>query len=175
MQVLASQLAISGIDFDFENDYSADAQTAVTELTTFCTALGLFVTYCPYEQEQFWIDAQTAAVNASGSVAWWNLQCYPGLGNSPDGWLPLIQSNAQAMGVSDPAAFLVPGTTTSQTLSAAQQQFSQWAGATSGLNGGFIWQFGDLLTTAWAGAVTNGLANPTSSAAADSRLHQTGG
>lgn len=72
----------------------------------------------------------------------------------------MIQTNAQAMGVSDPVAFLVPGTGTTQGAAMAQQQFSEWAYATPGLNGGFIWQFGDIMTTTWADAVTNGLAKP---------------
>jgi len=176
MGVLSSTLGITGIDFDFEGFYDADAQGAVTAFTTFCNALGLFVTYCPYEQEQFWIDAQTAAVSTSnGSVAWWNLQCYPDLPNSPEGWLPAIQANAPAMGVSDPTTFLVPGTVASQGTVAATQQFSQWAGATQGLNGGFIWQFGNLVPAStnpcppWADAVIDGLANPTSSATVPAR------
>jgi hypothetical protein len=166
MIVLASQLALSGIDFDFEpqgeNAYSTQQAELVAQFTRFCNSVGLGVTYCPYTQEPWWIQAQVLA--GPGTAAWWNLQCYAGV--TPDGWLPLIQQNATAMGVADPAAFIVAGAGTSQSPTATQQLFSQWAGAAPGLNGGFIWQFGQIesaeLTDAYASAVVNGIQQATS-------------
>ncbi len=164
--VLKSELGISGIDFDFEPDgYATEQQGVVTSFTNFCNSLDLFVTYCPFFSEQWWVDAQIAAVSNSGSVAWWNLQCYAGgFGNTPANWLSLIKDNAVAMGVSNPAAFIVPGTDTSQTPQATQAVFAAWAGGAPGLNGGFIWQFGVIESESsvddYANAVANGIANP---------------
>jgi hypothetical protein len=160
MEVLASELAISGIDFDFEpGSYSGELQDVVTEYTNFCSDLNLGVTYCPYTAEQWWVDAQIEA--KAGSVAWWNLQCYGGgTGNTPAGWLPAIQRNAEAMGVSDPAAFIVPGAPTSGPV-ATQELFSQWASGSPGLKYGFIWQFGNIesedLMDAYGHAVLDGI------------------
>lgn len=165
MEVLASELAISGIDFDFEpSNYSSDLQAVVTQYTNFCAALDLGVTYCPYVSEQWWIEAQIAA--GPGSVAWWNLQCYGGgVGNTPAGWLPSIQQNAAAMGVSDPAAFIVPGTGTSQSPEATRELFSQWASGAPGLKYGFIWQFGNIegasLLNAYGNSVVDGIESAT--------------
>ena len=171
MTVLTQTLMIQAIDFDFEpGDYTTALQTVVTQFTELCYHLSLGVTYCPYLSEQWWIDAQINAFKELGDnvVLWWNVQCYPDLGNSPAGWLPLVQQNAKAMGVSDPTAFIVPGTTTSLTQAQAQTQFSDWAGATPDLNAGFMWQFGDMIpnnsAASYMNAVIQGLQNPTMAA-----------
>jgi hypothetical protein len=164
--VLKSELGISGIDFDFEpNGYTTVQQGVVTSFTNFCNNLGLLVTYCPFVNEQWWVDAQIAAVTNGGTVACWNLQCYAGgFGNTPANWLSPIQDNAAAMGVSNPATFIVPGTDTSQTPQATQAVFAAWAAGAPGLNGGFIWQFGVIESESsvddYANAVVNGIANP---------------
>jgi hypothetical protein len=168
--VLTDTLSIIGIDFDFEpSDYSPEMQTVVTEFTTFCWNLDLDVTYCPYANEQWWIDAQINAVTKSPgySPLWWNIQCYPDLGNSPEGWLPLIQTNASAMNVLDPEDFVVPGTSTSLTVSQVQAQFSTWAQAMPGLMAGFVWQFGNMIAdnsvASYMNAVVQGIESPSSS------------
>jgi hypothetical protein len=165
MKVLTSTLAISGIDFDFEPDsYSSEIQAVVAQYTTFCNDLGLTVTYCPYVYEQWWVDAQIAAVQAGGSVAWWNLQCYSGgQGNTPASWEPTIEANAQAMGVTDVATFIVPGCDTSGGPAGVEVTVSGWAAGAPGLDGAFVWQLGDIVSSGgsvpqYASAVASGLA-----------------
>lgn len=167
LTVLKQQLGLTGVDFNFQphgpGSYSSAQQTVVAQFTTFCNQLGLEVTYCPYTNQSWWIGAQTAAVTAGGKVAWWNLQCY-GLGtaNTPATWLPLIQQNATAMGVADPATFLVPGLAADLDTQQVIATLTQFAEAAPGLDGAFIWQLGDIAAqgsppASFAGAIIEGL------------------
>lgn len=166
MGVLQSELAISGIDFDFEpGEYGQEQQQVVTEFTTFCNDLGFFVTYCPFTEESFWIGSQIDAVNAGGSVAWWNLQCYGsgGGGNTPGEWAaPIGPTTAAAMNVDDVGTFIAGSAQVNDnTPSGVQQQFSQFAAGLTAFNGGFLWQFGDVVDGGgplgpWATAIEAG-------------------
>lgn len=167
LTVLKQQLSLTGIDFDFEPSgsgaYGSDQQTTVAQFTAFCNQLGLDVTYCPYTNQQWWIDTQTSAVAAGGKVRWWNLQCYDrGSTNTPAAWLPLIQQNATAMGVADPTTFLVPGVAANGGTQVVIATLTRFAEAAPGLNGGFIWQLGAMgkagaTPASFAGAVIAGL------------------
>jgi hypothetical protein len=158
-----NQMAMVGIDFDFEGPYGSDQQWTVTQFTNFVDDLGLIVTYCPYTFETFWVDAQNAATAA---VSWWNLQVYGGA--DPNQWATGLNG---AKGVPDPAAFLVAGYSIDggATPSQVQASISQAATAVPGLGGAFIWQMADIETSSgtytvsdYAQAVINGLASESS-------------
>jgi hypothetical protein len=114
--------------------------------------MGLAVTYAPYEEEQFWLEAQAQAFTNAGErpvVAWYNLQNYAGgAGNVPSQWVQAIRDfGPDKLGVTDPPAFIVPGFQCCQAGGCPediQNTFAQLTQADPGINGGFIWQLGDI-------------------------------
>jgi hypothetical protein len=171
IQILAQNLSISGVDFDFEpSEYSETNGETVVAFTNFVNELGLQVTYCPYMVEQFWLDAQAQAYANAGSsqpvVSWYNLQCYSGgAGNSPADWVQAIESyGASKLGIDNPAAFIVAGYDLQGGPSGVQDRFALLTRSDPGINGGFLWQLGDMVNLGpnavaeYGAAVANGLA-----------------
>ena len=157
LMFVQNQMAMVGIDFDFEGPYGSDQQWTVTQFTNFVADLGFVVTYCPYIIEPFWVAAQN---DAAAPVAWWNLQVYGGA--DPATWAAGLTG---AKGVPNPAAFLVAGYSidNGQSPSDIQTSVAQAANAVPGLGGAFVWQMVDIGKTTYtvsdyAQAVIKGLA-----------------
>lgn len=90
--------AFDGIDMDCEDIYDLPSFVAFCDLMI---GLGFDITFCPYQDPQFW-NAALAKVSTAhrGAVKWWNLQCYDGgAGNNPQDWWP---ANAQP-------GYIIPG------------------------------------------------------------------
>ena len=156
-QALASQLFIDGIDLDLEADSSKapyshpyDYYTdTVVQLTQMLNGLGLEVTYCPYTDQDFWLNclAQVYQNNQQQLVNWFNLQCYDGgAGNTQKEWANAIQTYGSSLGVNTPAAFVVPGYSTPDCPSTIESLFSDSQIMETGINGGFIWNYGGIVT-----------------------------
>lgn len=190
-QALATSLYIDGIDFDLEansspppygHSYSYYTDTVV-QLTLMLKGLGLEATYCPYMDENFWLNCMAQVYSQNNNqqvVSWWNLQCYAGgSGNSPSDWVTQMKNYPSPLGVSNPAAFIVPGywcqngTNCDQgdCPNTIQQTFAGLTKTDNGINGGFIWNSGDIFSCensgqcggssmtpqAYAQAIINGL------------------
>ena len=187
-EALASQLYIDAIDLDLEagsspppysHNYSYYTDTVV-QLTEMLNSLGLKVTYCPYTAQSFWLDctAQVYKNNQQQLVSGWNLQCYAGgAGNTQASWVSAIQNCKSPLGISDPAAFVVPGYATPECPGAIQSTFSNSKIMAAGIDGGFIWNYGGIVadqasgtcapnnsTADYANAIINGIAKLSSSA-----------
>ncbi len=191
-QALASSLYIDGIDFDLEANSSPPPYghsypyytDTVVQLTLMLNGLGLEATYCPYMAEDFWLNcmAQVYAKNNNQQiVSWWNLQCYAGGGgNDPKQWVTQMENYPSSkLGVGSPAAFIIPGywcqngsnCDQGDCPSTIQQTFAGLTKNDNGINGGFIWNSGDIFScessgqcsgnsmtpAAYAQAVINGL------------------
>src|SRR5689334_9660029 len=155
-QALISQLYIDGIDLDLEADsspppyghpYSYYTDTVV-QLTQMLNGLGLEVTFCPYTASNFWLKcmAEIYQQNQQQLVNWWNLQCYAGGGgNTQTQWVGYIQNYGSPLGISDPAAFVVPGYSTPDCPSTIESNFSNSQIMCAGIQGGFIWNYGGIV------------------------------
>ncbi|MGN6182893.1 MAG: hypothetical protein ACTHQM_04490 [Thermoanaerobaculia bacterium] len=153
---LSSALNIQGYDFDDEDYFETPTSNApgpVVELTNILADNNhMIITWCPYfGQTSFWNPAlqlvyQNDQQNGlAQSVQWWNLQCYSGgFGNDPGTWASSLPTNA---GIASPQQFIVPGLDTSGGTSAVQSQFASWKSTDAGLNGGFMWNSGDIFAS----------------------------
>jgi hypothetical protein len=112
-KALRDALSLDGVDIDYEGGYSPTDQAIITELTCRLAQEGIQTTYCPYENESWWLDCAAAAYAQLGKqpVRWMNLQCYDGGGgNDPAAWVKEVaRYPASKLGIADPAAFVVPG------------------------------------------------------------------
>lgn len=166
-QALAQSLSIDGIDFDLEAiQYPYDHYTdTVVQLTAMLNSLNLEVTYCPYTEESFWLGCLAQVYKNRGTqiVSWFNLQCYAGgAGNTPSQWVAAVKASAKLNGVDNPAAFVVPGLWCVNSSSGncnsgdcpatIQETFAGYTASDPGITGGFIWQYGDILTCESSGA-----------------------
>lgn len=186
---LAAALPIDGFDFDLEEfPLSGYADTVVGMSIKFHDLFGARISYAPYNSPDFWVSCLQQAYkekkNEVQVVDWFNLQCYSGgAGNDPSVWVNDIK-NAGDTGVSDAAAFVVPGYSSVAPPNCspdpavgvfcptdAQNQFYDLAKNTDpGITGGFIWNFGQIVSCqgfstctgaitprAYAQAIINGL------------------
>lgn len=165
-QQLIYVLGVDGIDFDLEmpDPLSYEPMTdVVVQLTEMLGSMGLQVTYCPYTVQDFWLDclAQVCAdQQGTQIVQWLNLQCYDGgAANQPKGWINAIATYKKPLGIGDPDAFVVPGYATVRPSSncasndsahylcpgQVSHRFSGLKARISGLSGGFLWQYADIL------------------------------
>jgi hypothetical protein len=157
---LKSALSIDGIDIDLEANSSKPPRThdypyytdTLVALAGMLDSIGLTTTFCPYTASDFWIDclAKIYAVNDSRQlVSAMNLQCYDGgAGNTQSDWVGYLQQSSQPLGIDDPAAFVVPGYDAEQTPpSALESTFADSSQMTTGIVGGFVWNFGEVLET----------------------------
>ncbi|HEU0300006.1 MAG TPA: hypothetical protein VFR37_11140 [Longimicrobium sp.] len=149
-------IGVTGIDMDLEPG-AAGAYgfipysyfgAAVVQLTTLLRNLALRVTYCPYEQTQFWIDCLAASYgfNNVQPVSWLNLQCYSGgTGNTQAQWVAALNQSGTPLGISDTDAFVVPGYSPAETCPAAlQATFADSSQMTSGVAGGFLYGYQNI-------------------------------
>jgi hypothetical protein len=145
---------IDGIDMDCEETYDGPSFVA------FCNMLigmGLDITFCPYERQNFWTAARVEIEKAHpGSVKWWNLQCYDGGGsNNPQNWAP----------ASAPPGYIIAG----DWVRAWDPKYSRWFGDCPTnmtqkfasfakqpcVGGGFVWSL-DLIRDSMKNVGTRG-------------------
>jgi hypothetical protein len=164
---------IDGIDLDDETLYD---ETTTVQFCQMLAELGYSVTFCPYTNTSFWVDC-LSQLNASnpGLVTGFNLQCYAGgASNTPGPWIDAI---AEQMGPDFPAStFVFPGLwcrngndcASGECPDGISERFTAWK--SSGIDGGFIWLYDDILhcensgicpgpmnAAAYAGAIVKGL------------------
>lgn len=151
LEALSAAFPVTAVDFDYESQtgYTDPEAKMIVDLTLKVSSLGMGVTYCPYMDIPFWMKCLQQSYQQNGNVQpvlWMNLQCYAGgAGNDPTDWITAVE-NANA-GVADAGAFVVPGYWVaggegSTCPSELQSIFEGLAG--TGIDGGFLWNSGDL-------------------------------
>lgn len=187
---LATALPIDGFDFDME-EWDADYTTAVVDMTKNLHGINnMAITYCPYNNIPFWLNALAQVYTQNNNqqiVSAFNLQCYAGgSGNQPGQWVSQINGYSSPLGITNPAAFVIPGFWCANPGTGCQSQSIQGVlcpsqmqstfygftqpGSDPGINGGFVWNSGDLFScestaqcggpatpAAYALAIANGL------------------
>jgi len=169
--------AIDGIDLDDEE--SPYNKETIVGFSQMLHTLGCQVTFCPYNNQDFWINCLYALNSKTPDlVTGFNLQCYAGgAGNDPQVWINAIK---QKMGPRFPAAaFVYPGLacrSKDQDKRCMQgdcpdditSKLKRWK--STGIQGGFIWLYDDIQkcsdsgscpgrmdTAAYAGAILKAL------------------
>lgn len=183
---LLQHVPADGFDFDLEEfPYSSFTNTIVDFALLLHKNFGSFITFCPYNREDFWIECLGliyARNKASQIVKWINLQCYAGgETNIPAYWINTLSKSASVTGIADAAAFVVPGywcfslPYSDNCPDDIRRIFENQKATIPGLSGGFIWNSTDIINNqkntapcgcpmnmqAYANAVLDGLtANP---------------
>jgi hypothetical protein len=165
MAGVQAQTDIDGFDWDLEQNYE-EFTDLIVELTRWANGLGLMVTAAPYQNNTFWTDVlKKTNTGGSAGFSWWNLQLYGGA-YYPD-WVTYLDGL-----VPNPQSFLVPGYSVSMGSSPTdvQNDLSQLQSSYSSLDGGFIWQYEDIIKNGYtaaqyASAISTGLGSPISKSA----------
>jgi hypothetical protein len=157
---------IDGLDWDLEQDYDQFTDLLVT-LTKWANTEGMMVTAAPYDAyyETFWTGVlKQTNTGGSAGFSWWNLQLYGGAIYSD--WVGYINGL-----VPNPESFLVPGYSVNQgaTPSSVENDLSQIQQSFPSLDGGFIWQYEDIIKAGYtpaqyASAIATGLGGKIASA-----------
>lgn len=168
---LMDALPIDGFDYDLEYNGSCGQYTHLTqtvvELSLLFQSYGSgYVTFCPFNCEDFWLNCMAEIVEKNQqwthaqAVQWWNLQTY-GPYVSPAAWAQAMTTyGVKKLGITDPSAFIAPGYSIEQL---SQPSDLQTAVEQQGVTGGaWIWNSGYLFESAyapsdWAHAIINGL------------------
>jgi hypothetical protein len=147
---------IEFIDFDceeFDSSYYSDFSWTETVIAfgNMLKKIGFSMTLCPYIFQTDWMDIlKSLYVSSAPTVVWMNLQCYDGGGgNDPGDWANAV--NGTNLGI-DGASFTVPGLWCCNTAKpydgstppAVESQFATWK-QTTALQGGFMWNYDDIL------------------------------
>lgn len=165
-KVLVDNLPIDGFDFDLEESPLNNYTDIIVDLSLEFGNWGRFVTFCPFCQEDFWLNCLKRIYdkNSNQLVRWFNLQCYSGgSGNDPKAWADSIKNYPSPLGIEDSAAFVIPGYCCQNgTPDNIQLNFSTLKTSDPGINGGFIWNSGDIFNSKYipkdyAQAIINGL------------------
>lgn len=161
---VADWLGLDGFDFDCEETVSDDTIAVMAELLA-PVGRSHIITFCPYTDPDTWLARLQLVYARHGRqlVSWWNLQCYAGgSSNDPGDWIELLRNSPEPIGVTDYAAFIVPGFATDENggpsgICTTLQKYQQLK-----LSGAFVWNSGGVLETdnsaaQYAKAVANGL------------------
>jgi hypothetical protein len=148
---------IDGLDWDLEQDYGKFTGLIV-DLTQWANSLGMMVTAAPFQDQQFWTKVlKQTNTGGSAGFSWWNLQLYGGADYGQ--WVNYLKGL-----VPNPQAFLVPGfnVLAGSTPSVVQSSLSQLESSYPGLDGGFIWQYENIIkggytASQYAAAIAAGL------------------
>lgn len=134
--------AIDGIDLDCEDLYDQPSFNAFCQMLV---DIGFALTFCPYTNEPFWVNALQAVQQFERApVKWWNLQCYDGGGgNDPQAWANAI--GAQMVGFPT-AGFILAGADAGGGPQGVKSLISGFAGEPS-LGGGFLWNLDEILAS----------------------------
>lgn len=179
--VALKALGISGIDLDLEpaggqviHDYPYYIGP-LAQLITMIAGLGLSTTFCPYQNENFWLVLLAAVCAQNGGtqpVTSMNVQCYSGgAGNTQSGWIEAMKkfpalgigmavTVEETFGISDPASFVVPGfgvMSSGQPLcpSAFQQALTAKGFAQKGITAAYLFNYANIQTIQQDGSCPN--------------------
>lgn len=140
---------IDGIDFDDEELY--EVETTVP-FATMLYEVGFNVTFCPYSNEEFWIECLSLLeAKQPGLVIGFNLQCYAGgEGNEPGPWIEAIEAKMRPG--FDAKSFVRPGLwgrhgrecQEGECPETIEVKIGGWSGS-SGITGAWVWQLDELL------------------------------
>ncbi len=173
------------VDFDceeFESGYYPDYSWKQT-LTAFGSMLkeiGFSLTFCPYGDVSDWMHVlKSLYVPREPTVLWMNLQCYDGGGyNDPADWIAAV--NDTGLGING-ASFTVPGLWCCNTSNpvcgsippTVKDRFTAWKNDEKiALQGGFIWNYDDILANQSSTACDQNYTGPKSSLAYQNALMQ---
>ena len=175
-------LGFTGIDLDLEpapvegnpnqiyHDYPYYIG-GVAQLIAMATEVGLDVTCCPYENEDFWLALLATAYTQSNGgqpVKSMNVQCYWDLSNTQTQWIDEMNSFAtessyasggsvsSVFGISDPASFIAPGfgvnvNGVGQCPPYFEQQLTAGGFAANGISSAFLFIYSNIQAVQQAG------------------------
>jgi hypothetical protein len=179
--VALKALGVTGIDLDLEpsggkviHDYPYYIGP-LAQLITMIAGLGLGTTFCPYQNENFWLVLLAAVYTQNGGqqpVKSMNVQCYSGgAGNTQTAWIDVLNqfpdlqtgmatTASEALGISDPASFVVPGlglmlSGQPQCPSALQQALTAKGFAQKGITGAYLFNYANIQSIQQSGSCPN--------------------
>ncbi|MAX79974.1 MAG: hypothetical protein CL843_07345 [Crocinitomicaceae bacterium] len=142
------------MDVEYPDGKPSNAQAAFIAFCEMWIEAGFGITFCPYEDQSFWVNSLVAIEsNHPGAVKWWNLQCYAGgAGNQPQDWANAILAQLPTFNVdgyilaSDWSRFWNSQYKMWQgdCPSAMQSYLGQFKGQ-KGVGGGFIWTLDQIV------------------------------
>ena len=176
-------LGIAGIDLDLEpaggqgvvNDYPFYIGP-LAQVITMAAAAGLDTTFCPYQNENFWLTLLAAVFTQNGGqqpVKSMNVQCYSGgAGNTQQMWITAMnqylnlnivlpgKTVAQVFGISDLPAFVVPGfgimdNGKPQCPNVIQSALTAANFAQAGITGAYVFNYANIQTIQQNGSCPN--------------------
>ena len=187
-RALKSELGIVGIDIDLEAKSSSSCYShhydyytdLLVKLAGMLNSLGMEMTLCPYEDQDFWLECLSGiyvANNKKQLVTGINLQCYAGgAGNTQQQWVDHITQSSLPLGITNAATFVNAGYSTLTTDGAPnngapsliQSNFANKnipaAQMAAGSVSGWIWNEGQIVSSGslgtakeYAQAIINGL------------------
>ncbi len=162
---------IDGFDLDCEEGVSQDT---IVKFSALLFKLKFAVTFCPYEDWDFWKGCMKTLWDNGGKVSWWNLQCYDGgsPNRDPKRMTKWVDALAEVVGKQAAPSFLLPGLAVmgsgpnEQCPSGICQTLSTWKDHK--LGGGWLWRYDDIGKkpcsgpadlTAYVNAINKGLKN----------------
>ena len=146
---------IDGIDLDCEESVPS---SVITQFSQMLFGLGFEITFCPYENTEFWQTSMQDLWNGGQKVSWWNLQCYAGGGYNYSDLTPWISALAAVVGTAAAPSYLVPGLAVCGSESdgrcpsnsdcggntGIEQSFANWK--STGIQGGFLWLYDAIVS-----------------------------
>jgi len=178
-KALLRAVPADGFDFDMEESWDADMQSAITKLALLLHQYDAGVSFCPYTAMTDWYTCLADIYEKNGHrqiVRRLNLQCYDGGGgNTTKEWLDALKSFPRDPGIPDINSFIVPGywvcaAIDPQTKACVAQYspddickvFSE-PDLRQNAGGGFLWNTGAIFNSGssfeeYSRAVINGLA-----------------
>jgi hypothetical protein len=167
---------IDGFDLDCEEDVDQDT---IVQFSQMLFEKGFQVTFCPYENENFWKRCMQTLWDQGKKISWWNLQCYSG-GDpniNPEKMKKWIDALAAVVGEDAAPSYLLPGlpvmgsnTPTGDLCpDGIYKTFKSWQDKNLKLNGGWLWRYdqignkpcsGRADLTAYVDAINKGLGQP---------------
>jgi len=147
LKALVAYTQVDGFDFDTEETYGNNIRDALVKVTmTLAMDMHLLVTYCPYQNEGFWISCLQQVYSKAGNkqlVTWFNLQCYAGgVGNQPATWKKAVI--AANVGVQQDTQFIVAGLDSNDSTQTVQTKLHNFNNPANTLSGGFLWESKEL-------------------------------
>lgn len=177
--MVLQEIGVAGIDLDLEpgggtpvNDYPYYLGS-LSQLITMAAGLGLDTTFCPYQNENFWLTLLAAVFTQNGGkqpVTQMNVQCYSGgAPNIQATWVEAMNqylkldmglnngSIASEFGITDAASFIVPGFggangEVAVCPSQIQDQLTAQGFAVAGTTGAYIFNYANIQSAQQNGA-----------------------
>src|SRR5262245_53189855 len=143
--------AIDGFDIDCEEDVNQST------IVRFCEILfkeGFAVTFCVFNNPNWWQGCMQTLWKQGMKVSWWNLQCYAGGYDNRADLTPWFDALSAVVTPQAAPSFLVPGLSVAGAQDTNDGQcptgqssflmtFSGWNEPR--LNGGFLWTYGAVV------------------------------